>query len=123
MTDPKPETTESAKLRSRALARWDTEGGAGPDGPQKSDLSADLTSNTLAQSEIDLERLHIRVIALESLVIALLAGGSDAQRDLARDMAGYIAPQPGSTQHPLTAQVSHQMLTSIERAGQLGERR
>ena len=41
MTDPKAETPESAKLGQRALARWDTEGGAGPDGPQKQDLSGE----------------------------------------------------------------------------------
>ena len=122
MTSPKPETPESAKLRQRALARWDTEGGAGPDGPQKNDLGGDLTSDTLSQSEMDIEHLHVRVIALESLVIGLLAGGSDAQRDFARNMAGYIAPQPGSTPHPLTTRASHQMLNSIERAEQLGQK-
>ena len=123
MTNPDPETPESTKLRQRALARWDTEGGAGPNGPQKNDLGADLASDTLAQNEMDLEHLHVRVIALESLVIALLAGGSGAQRDLARDMAGLIVPHPGSTPHPLTTQASYQMLNSIERAEQFGERR
>ena len=122
MTETKPETPESAKLRQRALARWDTEGGAGPDGPQKNDLGGDLTSDTLGQNEMDLQHLQVRVIALESLVIALLAGVSDAQRDLARNMAVYIAPQPGSTPHPLTTRASHQVLNSIERAEQLGEK-
>jgi hypothetical protein len=41
----------------------------------------------------ELVALHIRVIALENLVIALLAGASDRQLELARDMAPYIAPR------------------------------
>jgi len=35
-------------------------------------------------------------------VIALLAGASDRQLDLAHEMAAYISPRPGFTQHTLT---------------------
>ncbi len=123
MTDPKPETPECAKQRQRALASWDTEGGAGPDGPQKQDPSGDPTTDTVSQSASNLQQLHIRVIALENLVIALLAGASGTQCAFARDMAGYIAPQPGFTPYPLTTHASHQMLNAIERAAQLRQRR
>lgn len=46
--------------------------------------------------------LHVRVIALENLMIALLAQATDAQLELVRDMAAYISPRPGFTPHPLT---------------------
>ena len=44
----------------------------------------------------------MRVIAFENLMIAILAEGSDQQRQLALDMGGDIAPRAGATQHPLT---------------------
>ena len=42
-----------------------------------------------APSNAELVQLRIRVIALENLVIALLAEASDRQLDLAREMAAY----------------------------------
>jgi hypothetical protein len=43
----------------------------------------------------ELEQLHIRMIALENLVIALLATASDRQLELAQAMTSYISPRPG----------------------------
>jgi hypothetical protein len=50
----------------------------------------------------ELVALHARVIALENLLISLLATASDKQLNLAREMAGFISPRPGFTHHPLT---------------------
>ncbi len=108
--------SEAAKLRQRALARWDNEGGAGPDGPQRHDLSDNITAKLAGADDLELEQLHARIIAVESLLIALLAEGSAGQRDLARNMAATISPRPGSTQHPLTIHAARQMLAMIERA-------
>lgn len=69
-----------------------------------------LTNNELAQ-------LRMRVIALENLMIALLAENSGRQRDQAREMAAYISPRAGFTQHPLTIHAAAQMLSIVERAG------
>lgn len=66
--------------------------------------------------EAELGALHIRVIALENLVIALLAEASDRQLDLARDMAGYIAPREGFTHHPLTTHAAAHLVDLIERS-------
>jgi hypothetical protein len=63
-------------------------------------------------------QLRIRVIALENLLIALLANVSDRQLDLAREMAAYISPRPGYTPHSLTIQAAALMIDLIERAGQ-----
>lgn len=60
--------------------------------------------------------LRVRVIALENLLISLLATASDQQLELAREMAGYISPRPGSTHHPLTTHAAAHMIDLIERS-------
>ena len=60
--------------------------------------------------------LHVRMIALENLVIALLAKAPDEQIELARDMASYISPREGFTQHPLTTLAGAHMIDLIQRA-------
>lgn len=64
----------------------------------------------------ELVQLRIRVIALENLVITLLADTSDRQRARAREMATYISPRPGFTEHPLTIHAAAQMIHLVERA-------
>jgi hypothetical protein len=61
-------------------------------------------------------QLHIRVIALENVVIALLAQATDAQLELVRDMAAYISPRPGFTPHPLTVGAAGEMLSLVDRS-------
>jgi hypothetical protein len=65
----------------------------------------------------ELVQLRIRVIALENLVIALLAEASERQVSVAREMATYILPKPGFTPHPLTVQAAARMIDLVERAG------
>jgi len=100
--------------RQQALSRWDNEGGAaGPIVPSAADnehIAAPEMSNA------DLVALRVRVIALENLLIALLATASDEQLELARDMAGYISPRPGFTHHPLTIHTAAHMIDLIERS-------
>ena len=115
--DKKPEVLDPSQQRERALARWDNEGGAIPGGPHDSDEQSEVPELTNAE----LVHLRVRVIALENLVISLLAGATDRQLDLAREMAGYISPRPGFTQHPLTIHAASQMIDVVERAGQFRE--
>ena len=102
--------------RQRALFRWDNEGGAGPDGPATVSApdSARIAVPELTNAE--LVTLRIRVIALENLMISLLAIASEDQLKLAREMAGYISPRPGFTQHPLTIYAAAHMVDLVERA-------
>jgi hypothetical protein len=65
----------------------------------------------------ELAQLRIRVIALENLVIALLAQAPDQQLALARRMAAYISPREGCTPHPVTLRAAAEMLSLVERAG------
>ncbi len=67
----------------------------------------------------ELSTLHVRVVALENLLIALLADASDSQRARARAMASYIAPRPGHTEHPLTTHAAAHMSELIDRAQRL----
>lgn len=93
--------------RQKALSRWENEGGAPPD-----DAQADVPELT----NVELVHLRIRVIALENLVITLLAEGPDRQLEVAREMAKYISPREGFTQHPLTIQAAHLITGMVERA-------
>lgn len=108
MTISSTNTDEAAFLQcQKALSRWDNEGGAQPDEAQ-----TDIPEMTNAE----LVHLRIRVIALENLLITLLAEGSDRQLDVAREMASYISPRAGFTQHPLTIKAADQMNDMINRA-------
>ena len=64
----------------------------------------------------ELVQLRIRVIALENLVIALLAEAPDRQLTLARGMATYISPRAGFTPHPITLRAAEEMLSLVDRA-------
>jgi hypothetical protein len=67
-------------------------------------------------TNVELVQLRVRVIALENLVIALLAEASDRQLETAREMAAFISPRPGFTHHPLTIQAAAHMIDLVDRA-------
>jgi tellurite resistance-related uncharacterized protein len=115
MPHKKP-AADSYQQREMALARWDNEGGVIPDRPRDV-LNSDEQSEVPELTSTELVHLRVRVIALENLVISLFAGATDRQLDLAREMAGYILPRPGFTQHPLTTHAASQMIDLVERAG------
>ena len=112
------EVPTTLKLREIAISRCDSEGGAGSNSPQEGSLPPHeppgLTNTELVQ-------LRVRVIALENLVIALLAQASGRQLDVAREMAAYISPRPGFTQHVLTVHAADHMLDLVKRAGRFQE--
>jgi hypothetical protein len=83
-------------------------------GPEDTPPNASAGQAALLQTE--LEQLRMRIIALENVVIALLAQGPEAQRVLAREMATYISPRPGATPHPLTLRAAVEMRSLVDRA-------
>lgn len=105
----------AAGLRALALSRWETEGGAGIEG--SSAVRGDERFDGPRLTQVELVQLRIRVIALENLVIALLAQAPERQLVLAREMAAYISPRPGFTPHPLTIRAANEMLSLVDRAG------
>ncbi|MFO7786665.1 MAG: hypothetical protein R6W87_02660 [Halospina sp.] len=92
-----------------ALSVWNNEGGAFP---------VDVTPDVPELTNTELVHLRVRVIALENLVIALLANGSERQLEVAREMASYISPRAGFTQHPLTVKAADHMGDMVHRAEQ-----
>ena len=108
MTDSDP-TSHRHEHRQRALSRWDDEGGALAAVTQEAHKHVPDMTNT----ELVLLRV---VIALENLLIAVLAEGSDRQRQAALDMADAISPRAGSTQHPLTIRAAQHMCDLVGRA-------
>jgi hypothetical protein len=62
-------------------------------------------------------QLRIRIIALENLVIALLAQAPEHQLALVRDMATHISPRPGFTAHRPTLHAADEMRSLVVRAG------
>ncbi|MDY7565182.1 hypothetical protein QN400_06410 [Pseudomonas sp. RTC3] len=107
-----PEKTASSvpsEQPQSALSKWDDEDAAGSRHVEAFDRTPEL-------SNAELVHLRVRVIALENLVIALLAQGPDQQLAVAREMASYISPRPGFTQHPLTVHAASHMFDSVDRA-------
>jgi hypothetical protein len=99
MTTP----TSAVELRERALSRWDNEGGA---------LAQGVVGNspppiTTALTDAELIHLRVRVIALENVVLALLAAGTTRQQELTVEMANIIRPRDGAVSHPLTIEAAN----------------
>lgn len=115
MPDQSPDVRTAIDFRLKALSRWDNEGGAGPHGPQVSDAHVLRDPDIPNLTDAELIQLRVRVIALENLIIMMLAEGSDRQLELAREMAAYISPRPGFTHHPLTMQAAAHMVDLVDR--------
>ena len=116
MPNDKPETAPPLLIRPEALSRWDNEGGAGPDGPQQPSRFAKEVGNGAEMSNATLAQLQVRVIALENVAVALLAGASHQQLAAVLKRAGSITRPPGSTQQPMTILAATEMIHLVERA-------
>jgi hypothetical protein len=97
------------------LSTWDDQATA-------TSIDSDAFTAPHELTNAELIHLRVRVIALENLVIALLAEGSERQLAVAREMADYISPRPGFTQHPLTVHAAAQMNHCVERAQRFRQR-
>ena len=116
MSDQDAKVQNLEELRRVALSRWDNEGGAGRRGSQDDSLPNPPPAAVPALTNTELVQLRVRVIALENVVISLLAQCSDRQIDRVRDVAAYIVPRPGFTPHPLTIHAAAEMVHLVERA-------
>lgn len=97
----------------KSLSRWDNEGGhllgTGTGAPEN------LAEGVPPLSNAELVQLQIRVIALENLVVALMADASNEQLERVRSIAATIFPRPGVA-HRLTMQATAQMEHLSQRA-------
>lgn len=103
--------------KNEALSSSENKGGASACGARGSVGAGERQAAPPPVADAELVQLRIRVIALENLVIALLAESPDQRLDIARDMASYISPRPGFTPHRLTIRAAAQMIHLVERAG------
>ena len=103
-------------LPQSVLSSWDNEGGVRPCDPNETTRAASATPDIPELTNTELVQLRIRVIALENLVIALLADAPGQQLDLVREMAAHISPRPDSASHPLTIHAATQMVHLVDRA-------
>jgi hypothetical protein len=117
METRKPDVTLVAQQRQRALSCWENEGGAESRSRRKTPVAVKGATAESPWATAEVVQLRIRVIALENLVIALLAESPDRRLGLAREMASHISPRPGFTPHRLTIHAAAQMIHLIERAG------
>lgn len=99
------------QVHDRAIGRWENEGGsfAGLHQHRRLTVAGEI-------GDAEAGNLRVRLIALENLVVALLAGAPDSQSALVREMAAYISPRPGATPHRLTVEAARNMLALVERA-------
>lgn len=117
MTDDVPEFSDRAHLRQKALSRWDNEGGASREGSQEDSSAGEAPVHHEPElTNAELVQLRVRVIALENLVIALMAEGAERQVEVVHEMAAYISPRLGFTPHPLTTHAAAHMIDLAERA-------
>ena len=116
------EVPERAQLLARAISRCDTEGGVG-EGGRLIPVSDALPTEALPLTNAEIAHLQVRVIALENLLKVLLIDASENQVNLMREVAAFISPHPGFTQHSLTIQAAACMINLVESAAHLRELR
>lgn len=102
--------TDLPDPRGNLLSRWEDDGGAVASAGESGNLHEHQLTNA------ELVHLRIRVIALENMMIAILAEGTERQLEVARAMSELITPRPDATQHPLTLQAAKHMTDFIDRA-------
>jgi hypothetical protein len=124
MSAQSPDSTGDPNQRQQALSQCDNEGGAELCSLQTDQASAEDPVPMPANGSAEVAALHVRVIALENLVISLLVEASESQLEQAREMARYISPRPSFTHHPLTTRAADHMIDLVQRASRFrGDRK
>lgn len=119
MSDQQPDTSETLRLRAQAVSSGENEGGAAEvSHRQKGSIAGDDQPAIPEPTKTEWVHLRARLIALENLVITLLADTSEQQLERAREMAAFISPRPGSTPHPLTIHAAAHMIDIVNRSDQ-----
>ena len=101
-----------AKALERAVMRWENEGGRMGDRDQGT-LRATIVGEV---GDAEAVNIRVRLIALENIVVALLASGTQDGPQLVREMAQYISPRSDATPHRLTIEAARNMRAIVDRA-------
>lgn len=104
------------EIHDHVIGRWENEGG-------KPANTLPHHQETVAGEIGDVEAGHLRVrlIALENVVFALLAGAPECQSQLVREMAKFISPRLGATPHRMTIEAARHMVALVDRAAHYKE--
>ena len=101
-----------------AISRWENEAGAqGNHASEHAALGNVQTEVNL--TNVELVQLQVRVIALENLVVALLADSPDQAPHIARTLAAYISPRNGRTAHRLIIHAKELIMHMIKRSSRI----
>ena len=100
-----------AKIHDRAVGRWENDSGTPAVAHQDFQYLPAGETGTVED-----DHLRVRLIALENVVVALLAGAPQSQSELVREMATHISPRSGKTPHRMTIEAAHHMLGLADRA-------
>lgn len=65
---------------------------------------------------VEWDHLRFRVVALENLLVALLAEGTTGRLDRMRETSRLVVPRRGCTDHPLNLLAAAQIVHLVERA-------
>ena len=109
----KADTMRPLPQINAGLSSWENEGGAIA---QIASSDCLVSLNIHLSMRTELEHLRIRMIAIENLLITLLAQASDQPLEMAREMALYISPRPGFMRHHKTLEAAAQMRHLLKRA-------
>jgi hypothetical protein len=103
-------------IHRRVIGRWENEGGSVRNWHR--DTPVEEHSITVAGEIGDAEAANtrVRLIAIENIIVALLADAPDDRLELIREMATFISPRPSKTPHRLTVEAARNMLAIVERA-------
>src|SRR5258708_16319314 len=99
MPDRMPQSLDASQQRQMALSRWDNEGGAGAGRRQGGLISGAARSDTPELTNTEFVQLRVRAIALENLMITLLAGSSYRHLQLFPQIPASTSPRPHFTHH------------------------
>ena len=116
MPHPSSRNLDALRRSRLALSRWENEGGSRSNDEPPQSVNTDQAVQELTNAE--LVQLQIRVIALENILVALLADASDEQLGRVRDIGVAISPRPG-VEHRLTSHATAQMAHLARRAMRL----
>ena len=93
-------------LAINVMCRW-------IDGTRRSQTAVQTPAPQFVNTE--LEHLRVRIIAMENLLITMLAQAPDQQLELGRETAAFISSRPGFTKHPKTVAAAAQMVRLLDR--------
>ena len=105
-----------AEIHRRAIGRWENDGGAAPASLHKAPGPPNYATVAGKIGDAEDGNIRVRLIAIENILVALLADAPGDSLELIREMSAFISPRPGATPHRLTIEAARNMMAIVERA-------